>query len=154
MAELASLSFVVKKQNVIVRGASGTGKTELICNIGRRACLRGMSVQYTIANDLLEQFSIFNVEQRLKFREKLKKVHLLIIDDLFLTDFYEARYAKYLNDILNDRINTASTLIATQLTSVGMAKRFVNIDAAITDAVTRRINQCVQDITLLPYDFV
>ena len=113
-----------------------------------------MSVQYTIANDLLEQFSIFNVEQRLKFREKLKKVHLLIIDDLFLTDFYEARYAKYLNDILNDRINTASTLIATQLTSVGMAKRFVNIDAAITDAVTRRINQCVQDITLLPYDFV
>ena len=79
------------------------------------------------------------------------KVEILIIDDLFLTEFQNSDYAKYLHDILDDRINVGSTIFATQLADSGIAARVDNIGSAVADALVRRIKNCAFDIVLKPF---
>ncbi|WP_181463162.1 ATP-binding protein [Anaerobiospirillum thomasii] len=151
IAELTTLGFETKHQNIIIRGASGTGKTELVCALGRLACSRAISTEYYTASDLMELCACMNIEERHRLRERLKKIKILIIDDLFLTEFQNSDYAKYLHDILDDRINVGSTIFATQLADSGIAARVDNIGSAVADALVRRIKNCAFDIVLKPF---
>lgn len=51
--ELASGDFIRRKDNLLVVGNSGVGKTHLLEGIGRRACLHGYRVLYALSEELL-----------------------------------------------------------------------------------------------------
>ena len=49
--ELASCDFISRRQNIVMIGNPGTGKTHLSIALGVKACLQGMNVKfYTAAN--------------------------------------------------------------------------------------------------------
>lgn len=83
MEELSKLDFIAKKQNLIMVGGIGTGKTHLAIALGVEACSRNMRVGfYTIPhliNKLVEAEDNGRLETVLA---ELQKLDLLIIDEL------------------------------------------------------------------------
>ena len=55
--ELSTLSFIERKENIILLGPSGLGKTHLLLALGHKACLSGFTAYYISCVDLLERLS-------------------------------------------------------------------------------------------------
>ena len=55
--ELARCEFIVRRENIIALGPSGTGKTHLAIGLGLAACQRGMPVGFTTAASLVNQLT-------------------------------------------------------------------------------------------------
>jgi DNA replication protein DnaC len=112
---LSNLDFVAKKENLIITGASGVGKSYLAQAIGHQGCIMGLKVQYHIAARLLNRLKLAKVDGTyLKELQKLNKMDVLILDDFGLQAFdNQAREA--LMDIVEDRYNKSSTFISSQI---------------------------------------
>jgi len=80
---LFSLSFIQEKENLILIGPSGVGKTHLAISLGVAACQGGYTRYFTTFQNLLE--TLRKAEEQNRLRRKLltyDKPHLLIIDEL------------------------------------------------------------------------
>ena len=81
--ELARGEFIIRRENIIALGPSGTGKTHLAIGIGMAACQRGMSVGFVTAAGLVNALTEARDEKRLlRLQSGLAKLQLLIIDEL------------------------------------------------------------------------
>jgi len=112
---LSTLDFMAKKENIILTGASGVGKSYLAQALGHQACLMGHKVHYTNTARLLAKLKLSKVDGTyLKELKKLLKTDLLILDDFGLQAFdNHAREA--LMDIIDDRFNQRSTMVSSQI---------------------------------------
>jgi len=112
---LAALDFITKKENIIITGASGVGKSYLAHALGYQACLMGFKTHYFIASRLFNQLKLAKVDGTYqKELNKLLKNDLLILDDFGLKAFdNHAREA--LMDIIEDRYNSKSTIVSSQI---------------------------------------
>lgn len=112
---LASLDFLSKKENVIISGASGVGKSYLAQSLGHQACLMAHKVIYTNTARLFTRLKLSKVDGTyLKELKKLSKADILILDDFGLQAFdNHAREA--LMDIIDDRYNQSSTIVSSQI---------------------------------------
>ena len=83
---LSSCIFIEQRLNIIISGKTGCGKSFLACAFGNNACRYDYTVRYyRIPELLLEIQSAKNDNYYIQFMEKLKKVRLLILDDLALS---------------------------------------------------------------------
>lgn len=115
IASLASCDWIRAKQNLIVTGATGCGKTYLACALGHHACRQGLSVLYVRAPRLFEELRIAHGDGSFSRKlMQLAKTDLLLIDDWALAPL-TAGDRNDLLEILDDRINSRSTLITSQL---------------------------------------
>jgi len=112
---LATLSFVAKKENIILTGSSGVGKSFLVQAIGHEACLMGLKSKYYIAARLFSALKLAKIDGTYsKELKKLQKIDLLILDDFGLQAF--DNYAREaLMDIIEDRYNIKSTIVSSQI---------------------------------------
>ena len=55
--ELARAEFIVRRENIIALGPSGTGKTHLAIGLGLAACQKGMAVGFVTAAGLVNQLT-------------------------------------------------------------------------------------------------
>ena len=112
---LSSLDFVTKKENVILTGASGVGKSYLAQALGHQACLLEIKTQYHITARLFNRLKLAKVDGTYdKELKKLTKIDLLILDDFGLQSF--DNYARNaLMDIIEDRFNYKSTIVSSQI---------------------------------------
>ena len=112
---LATLDFVGRGENVLLRGQSGVGKTMLAKNIGHAALLAGKTVRFTTLAaalaDLLQQESLPAFERRLK---RYTRPALLILDELGYLPC-DSRAADILYNIISRRHEHRSTIISTNL---------------------------------------
>lgn len=53
--ELASCNFISKRQNIVMIGNPGTGKTHLSIALGIKACMQGINVKFYTAANLSNQ---------------------------------------------------------------------------------------------------
>ncbi len=83
ITDLSSLSFLKRQENVLSLGAVGTGKTHLAIALGMKACMGGKRVHFyqclDLVNELMDSHRQGNLARLL---ERLKKAHLIIIDEL------------------------------------------------------------------------
>jgi len=102
--DLATCSFVARKQNVLLLGQTGVGKSHIAQALGHRACRLGHTVLYLSAHDLLKQLRAARGDG--SYDRKLARfsgVDLLIVDDLGLRplvgdepiDLYELIRTRY-----------------------------------------------------------
>jgi hypothetical protein len=81
--ELARCEYIVARENTIVLGNSGTGKTHACLALGLVACQRGFSVAFFTAAGFVHQLMEARDERRLlKLQAQLAAVKPLIIDEL------------------------------------------------------------------------
>lgn len=79
-------NYLLKRNDVILQGPTGAGKTYVACALGNKAAQQYNTVSYLRAADLFDQFSIAErAGNKSQFLEKLVRLDLLIIDDWFLT---------------------------------------------------------------------
>jgi DNA replication protein DnaC len=80
--ELARCEYVLRRENVIALGNSGTGKAHVALALGLAACQKGLTVAFTTAASLVNQLMEARDERRLlKLQRDLAAVKLLIVDE-------------------------------------------------------------------------
>lgn len=115
IAQLATGEWIRRSQNLLITGATGSGKTWIACALAQQTCRQGGSVLYWRVPRLIEELRVAHGDgSYLKFLKSLAKASLIVLDDWGLTALTVQDRADLL-EILDDRINTGSTLIASQL---------------------------------------
>jgi DNA replication protein DnaC len=134
---LASLEFIKQKQNIILTGASGVGKSYLAQALGNQACLMVYRVAYYTTARLLNRLKLAKLDGTYdRELKKLMKMELLILDDFGLQAF-DNHARETLMDIIDDRFNKCSTIIASQL-PVSVWYDIIG-EGTIADAILDRI---------------
>ena len=114
-ARLATLSFVKKKENIILTGPSGVGKSYLAQALGNQACLMGHKTLYGNTARLLSRLKLSKVDGTyLKELRKLQNTDVLILDDFGLQAF-DVTTREIMMDIIDDRFNETSTVVSSQI---------------------------------------
>ncbi len=115
LQDLRHLPFLRSaKQNILIDGATGVGKTHLATAIGEHACREGFSTIFLAWSVLIERWLMTRADGTfLKFRDRLSRVDLLIIDDIGLKRLSQDA-VQDLHDLLEER-QSKCTLITTQL---------------------------------------
>ena len=134
---LAQLSFFHKKQNLILLGATGRGKTHLATALGRQLCHGGYSTHFMPVNFLFEELQAHRDSGKyLSFMKKLTKLDVLILDDFGLRNYTHSE-ASFLVDMLEYRSQKGSQIITSQVGPQSWRPLFE--DPIIADAVVDRL---------------
>lgn len=100
--------------NLIVEGATGTGKTWLACALGHKACLDGRQVLYQRATRLFSDLAIARGTARYKrLLRQLGDLDLLILDDWGLRPLSDEQRHDMM-EIVEERCDRKSTVIVSQ----------------------------------------
>jgi len=112
---LASGQWLSRKQNILLTGATGCGKTYLACALGRHLCRQGHSVYYFRLKNLLEECYQSHADGSYpKLLGKLAKSALLIIDDWGLEPLAADQRSDLL-EIIDQHYQKGAILLISQL---------------------------------------
>ena len=115
MLDLANGRWLEEHHNLLITGPTGVGKTYLGCALGNQACRLGKRVLYQRLPRLLFDLEIGRGDGRYHtLLAGLQRVDLLILDDWGLAPLSDSGRRDLL-EVLDDRYNTRSTLITSQL---------------------------------------
>ena len=113
--ELARCEFLLRKENVLLLGNSGTGKTHIALALGLAACQRGHRVRFTTAAALVHELIEARDEKKLlRFQKQIASYELLIVDELGFVPLSKTG-AELLFEMLSQRYERGSTLVTSNL---------------------------------------
>lgn len=112
---LSDCSFIEKKENIIITGPTGVGKSYLASALGHQACVMGYRVRYYNMSKLFSMLKMSKADNSyLKEMARIEKQDVLILDDFGLHPFDSSTCISLL-EIIEDRHGKASTIIASQV---------------------------------------
>lgn len=140
--ELARGEFILRRENVIALGNSGTGKTHVALALSLAACQKGFSVAFTTAAALVHQLMEARDDRRLlRLQRELQTVKLLIVDELGYVPLSPTG-AELLFEVFSQRYERGSTIVTSNLpfedwTSVLGSER---LTGALLDRLTHHVH--------------
>ena len=112
---LAQADFLRRKQNVVLVGQSGLGKSRLIQSIGLAACLLEQRVRYITSGELLEDLTAALADQTIHDRVRFYAKFALLIIDEFGFDRTERAVCKEAASLWYKIIDARSQRVSTAL---------------------------------------
>lgn len=137
MLRFTNCSWVEKKQNIIIEGPTGAGKSFIGSALGHQACMYGFKTLYFNATKLFSRLKLLKADgSYVKELKKIEKTGVLIIDD-FAVQHLDTQSRLSLLEIFEDRHGRKSTIIISQL-PVTKWHEIIG-DPTIADAICDRI---------------
>jgi DNA replication protein DnaC len=135
--ELASCRWIKERQNILITGPTGVGKSYLACALGNKACREGYRTLYARLPRLLQELHIARGDGRYgKVLAGLARMDLLLIDDWGLVPLDDHGRRDIL-EILEDRHDVHSTIVTGQLPVSGWHEMIG--DPTLADAILDRL---------------
>jgi len=137
LMRLAELTWVKKSENILITGATGSGKTFITNAIGYAACIGGFSVSYLAVCKLLRKNKEAEVDQSVsRFLKSIERSDVLILDDFGLNPLNKSS-CRLLFEIIDDRYGKGSTMVSSQIPIKLWPKVFE--DKTLADAILDRL---------------
>lgn len=111
--ELFSFDFLDEPANVIMLGQNGVGKTMLAQNLAYQAAVKGRTVLFTTASEMLNELAA--QEGAAAFKRKLRKYtnpEFLAVDELGYLS-YDSRHADLLFEVVAQRYKEQASILVT-----------------------------------------
>jgi DNA replication protein DnaC len=140
--ELMRGEYVDKRENVLLIGNSGTGKTHLACALAFAACAQGRRVRFYTVTGLITELMECREERRLqRLNKQLDRLNLLVLDELGYVPFSKAG-AELLFEVVSRAYEHHSLMVTTNLpfeqwTEILGSER---LTGALLDRLTHRVH--------------
>lgn len=140
MLEFSTCRYISENHHIILKGASGNGKTYIACALGIAACKNFIKVRYVRLPDLLNELAIAHGEGSFeKAIKSYQKIDLLILDEFLLSPLASDQ-ARELLEIIEARSVQGSVIFCTQFEPSGWYTRIGDErDVTICEAIIDRI---------------
>lgn len=143
---LAQAEWVANHHNLLITGATGCGKSFLSCALANAAVRHGHTALYVRAPRLLDDLAVTRGDGRYqRLLTQLARVSLLVVDDFLLTPV-SVEQARDLLEVVEDRSQLRSTLVASQLPVESWHSALA--DPTLADAILDRLVHNAHRITL------
>jgi DNA replication protein DnaC len=137
LLRLSEGKYIRGKENLIITGPTGVGKSYIASALGHQACQQGFNVRYFHLNKLFSWMNMSRADNSyLKEMNKLEKTNLLILDDFGLQPI-QGDNRNLLLEVMEDRYDRQSTIIASQIPVEQWYDMFD--DNTIADAILDRL---------------
>jgi DNA replication protein DnaC len=115
LMRMAECTFIQRKENLLITGSTGIGKSFIASAIGNQACTLGFKVLYTSSAKLFTRLKMAKADgSYIREIAKIERQDLLILDDFGLQPL-DASSRSVLMEIIEDRHGNRSTIITSQL---------------------------------------
>jgi DNA replication protein DnaC len=112
---LAGCDWIRNRRNILISGATGTGKTFLICSLVNAACRQGFSGRYWRLPRLLSEMAAARADNSYnRLLGQLSRFDVLVLDDWGLAAFTNTQVLD-LMEVVEERSERRSTVVASQL---------------------------------------
>lgn len=146
LLHLSSCRFIYQHQNVVLLGATGSGKTYIACALGNSAVRNYLSVKYVRLPDLLSELNLARLSDTSdKAIQQYTKPALLILDEWLLYPLNEME-ARIVFEIVEFRYRKGSIIFCSQFDVPGWRERISN--PLIAEAICDRIVHNTHYITI------
>jgi DNA replication protein DnaC len=113
--ELARSEFIARRENALLLGNSGTGKTHIALALGLAACQKGYRVRFTTAAAMVHELIEAKDEKRLlRYQKQMAAYELLIVDELGFVPLSKTG-AELLFEVFSQRYERGSTMVTSNL---------------------------------------
>src|SRR6266404_1736965 len=113
--QLATCRWVHEHQQLLITGATGTGKSFLACAFAQQACRKGYRALYRRVPRLFDELTLAHADGTyIRLLGKLARIDVLVLEDWGLGPLRD-QDRRALLEILEDRSETRSTIITSQL---------------------------------------
>jgi DNA replication protein DnaC len=140
--ELLRGDYIQQRENVLLIGNSGTGKTHLATALGFTACAQGKRVRFATVTQLVTELLEAREDRSLKrLIKQLERQDLLILDELGYVPFSKAG-AELLFDVISRAYERQSLIVTTNLPFESWVEVLGNerLTGALLDRLTHRVH--------------
>ena len=140
--ELARCEYVDRKENIMLLGNSGTGKSHIATGLGLAACQKGLPVLLTAAASLSNELMEAKDERRLlRLQRQLARNKLLIVDELGFVPLSKTG-AELLFEVFSQRYERSSVILTSNLPFDEWTEIFGSerLTGALLDRITHHVH--------------
>lgn len=137
LESLEDLDFIEKKENIILIGTPGSGKTHYATGLGIKACIEGKTVLFSsVPNLVIEIQEAMSRSELTSYKRKFGKYDLVILDELGYVSFDKSG-CEILFNLLSSRNDKGSIIVTTNLDFERWEEVFK--DPMLTGAIVDRL---------------
>lgn len=141
--ELATLSFIERKENVVLLGPSGLGKTHIALALAHRAIMHKIKVRFITAADLMLQLA--NAHRAGKLQHYIHRCvmtpRLLVIDEIGYLPFGREE-AHLFFEVITRRYEKGSVILTSNLPFSQWSQAFASDQALTVAMLDRLLHHC------------